>query len=804
MLKHNSKKLLCVAIASVTLNSLSTNSYAVGDDLMLEEIVVTARRRDESLQDVPLTVNVVGADDLADNNIRHAKDLQGLVAGLTLAEDPIAPNASLRGVRFDAFASGFNPTVEFYLNDSPVVSSVAMQALFDVGQIEVLRGPQGTLRGRASPSGSITITTKRPDYYNFDAYVDVTGSDADSENVRAAVNLPLIEEILAVRLAGFYETNNNGDIESTTSGVESDYEGDGYRVSVAFAPVDSFEANLMYQRLRPERTTLSQVESGNLADSSISVSSPIVRAGDRKATSTDAQWSFQDMQRTNLEMRWDVGPITANYAGSITDQTIENLNPEESDPAGYFNNYVAQGLDKYRRDLVSDVDTVSHELRFSPSEYLFDGKLTFVVGGLMQENQSKNDLLTPTAVFFDIGPAPGFYLLSVNTQINTHLKSTEESLFGNVTYFITDDTEFSLGVRQINFELDTSLDVGGNRVSQLSNDWDDTIYSASLKHSFTDNFLAYASYGTSWRPGISAVGNFSVAQSDREKSFQNLEPETSDSIELGIKSEWLDNKLRLNVAAFHQTFDNFPYRSGGSGVNFVSTSANTATDPVTFNESVASFNFVAAVPVEVNGIEIESSYQATEQLAVGAMLAWSKGEIDNGVIPCNDYNPADGSPDSTSAVPTVAEIRAATGGDNVGACAVTQRANFAPLWTMTLQSEYTFGLLGQEGYVRGLATFYGDSQNDPSNALDDVDAYNTVNLYTGVRSADGHWEAMLFAKNLFDTERVIRRDTTLASASYVSVNPADFSSSGQSGTTDYRRINTLAPREIGVNLRYNF
>ncbi len=109
--------------------------------LSLEEIIVSARRRDESLQDIPVTVNVVSNEVLEELNIRRFEDLEQIVAGLELEDRAVGPLASMRGIRFDAFASGNNPSVEFYLNDVLITSNIAMQSMFDVGRIEVLRGP---------------------------------------------------------------------------------------------------------------------------------------------------------------------------------------------------------------------------------------------------------------------------------------------------------------------------------------------------------------------------------------------------------------------------------------------------------------------------------------------------------------------------------------------------------------------------------------------------------------------------------------------------------------------------------------
>ena len=123
-----------------------------------------------------------------------------------------------------------------------------------------------------------------------------------------------------------------------------------------------------------------------------------------------------------------------------------------------------------------------------------------------------------------------------------------------------------------------------------------------------------------------------------------------------------------------------------------------------------------------------------------------------------------------------------------------QRSNTAPLFTGTFNAEYSFQMGGLDSYIRGQLTYFGDSQNDPSNPLDDVDAYNLINLYAGISSEDGRWNAMLYVKNIADVDEVTERPAT----------PSSFSVDGVSTVSTYRGVALTDPREIGVNLRYNF
>ncbi|GAB3115411.1 TonB-dependent receptor [Aestuariicella hydrocarbonica] len=728
-----------------------------GLTLALEEIVVTARRKDESLQDVPLTVNVVTADALDDLNIRKFEDLEGVVAGLSLAEDNIGPSASMRGVDFNTYASGFNSTVEFYLNDAPIVSLAVMQAMFDVGQIEVLRGPQGTLRGRASPSGSITITAKKPQLEEFGGYVDVTGTDHSGYNVRAAVNVPVIEDKLAFRFAGFQESNDANDVKSITSGEDSDYKGTGWRASMLFQPTEDLTINLMHQQMNPKRTTVSQVESAYLADSAITPSGTLIKAEDRKGVMDRATSVEHEFVRTGLEVGWVVGDFSLNYAGAIN--AIDFDLHGSQDPTDAFDTYydLSQPLSTY-------TDDSSHEIRFASEEPLFDGLMDFIVGGFYQHIETGSDLTNPTVI------VPSYIYTS---NIERRGESEEQSLFANATFYLGEDTEFSVGGRHINYQTDSSLNVIGSLYTESDNEWSEDIYSASLKHQFTDGLMAYVTYGSSFRPGVEVVGVFTPTDAAMD-GYLSLPPETSDSYEVGFKSSWLNNTLRVNTAAYYQEFDNYPYRTP-SGVWYVA------------GAGVSSFNFVAPVPVEVTGVEVETFYQISDSWDVSALISWSEGKIQNGQIPCND--PYNGS------VPSAADILAASGGDQIASCTASIRSNTSPQLTATLMSEYSFPVADFDGYVRGMLTHYGDSQSDPTNAIDDVDAYEMVNFYAGLREGEGKWEVMFYGKNIFNTERVLSRGPSAG------VVPVQF---GADLVSDYREITMTAAREFGVNVRYNF
>jgi iron complex outermembrane receptor protein len=231
----------------------------------------------------------------------------------------------------------------------------------------------------------------------------------------------------------------------------------------------------------------------------------------------------------------------------------------------------------------------------------------------------------------------------------------------------------------------------------------------------------------------------------------------------------------------------------------------TAAVGATTVQRVTNFNFVAPVPVKVNGLELELGYQIRRNWSFDSNVAYAKSKIKNGSVPCNDYFPHDGAPDTVSTIPTVAQIQAATNGGTISACQVDFRAQITPPWSGNLTSEYYRPVTDtMDGYLRGLLTVYGKNQNDPSNPVDNVSAYALLNLYAGVRDPKGGWDMAFYAKNITNTERVLARGPTALTT------PFNVLAASNTGVTTYRGggatfgLTMTQPREVGITARYAF
>ena len=245
-----------LAFASVSLLSLAppalaqeTSTSSAGDSTS-GEIIVTARRRDESLQDVPMTVGVVTNETLEKLNIQNFEDIESVVPGLTLnnAGNGFGTTASVRGATFNV-ETGAKDTVVFYQNEVVVSANILFNNLFDIGQIELLRGPQGTVRGRSAPSGAMTLTTRRPNLREIGGSVNLTVNTRGDINGQAAIGAPIVEDVLGIRVAGVIDDNDFGGVKSINSSKEPYAKTKAGRVSLRFEPSSSIRANVMYQYL---------------------------------------------------------------------------------------------------------------------------------------------------------------------------------------------------------------------------------------------------------------------------------------------------------------------------------------------------------------------------------------------------------------------------------------------------------------------------------------------------------------------------------------------------------------------------
>ncbi|MEJ5979249.1 TonB-dependent receptor [Novosphingobium sp. PS1R-30] len=802
-------------------------------------IIVTARRRDETLQDVPQTVNAVSSEVIQKLRINNASDIATIVPGLSIegsssGSGGFGSSTGIRGVP-TFLNSNASPIVQFYLNDATTGNSPEVtQALFDIGQIEVLKGPQGTLRGRSAPSGAITITTKRPDLDEVGGFLNMSGTDKSNINVQGAVGVPLIPGVLALRVAGAIDHNDGNGVTSANASLEPYVRSEAVRGTLLFQPSSDFTATVMYQRLwRKTRSFTQLVGPGN------GINGPVIAAGDRRGITTGANEGSAKTDFVVGQIDWHFAGQKLTYVGSYRKGEASGRSPQ--DVAN-----VLPGIEYYQ---FTDTPTeaFSHELRLS-SEERIAGIFDYTVGGFYNKETAQPTVSGVAQFLTGAFGRPGAPVVqqpldryTLRTSITIDPVSIEKSAFGTITAHITDSTEFSAGGRFIEFKRRDRYTLGlvggfnalnnptggfipcaglGAISPQLAgtvaspvytgvcdlpiasqtlqnvdrrSKFTPFVYNVSLSQKITPDFMVYGTIGSAFRSAGPQIGITSLTTCCTQLGGPNLGTiddlifhgqEKSKTYELGFKSTFFDRRVRLNVAIFKQDFDNYFFLTQSTRYLSVTTSLAAA--------NVSSSEFTADADAKVKGIDVEAGFQITKNWSLDLGFSWSKARLDNALIPCNDGN-FDGVVDNI--VPTTQAFINA--GVLVARCRSSESIARTPQWNLTAQSEYSAPISEKtDAFIRGNFVYYPDNPNSSQGFV--IDKYSLLNLFAGVRSADGAWEASIFANNVLNTQQVL------------SINPVAPVSSGNVATTfgrpasGYQQIGYTPRREFGLLVRYAF
>jgi iron complex outermembrane receptor protein len=826
---------LASAASAQTAPAPSAPAAAPAEEATLGEIVVTARRRAESLQEVPQTVNAVTADTLQKLNIRQFQDVQAVVPGLQLntSVTGFQNSASLRGVTFEV-NTGANPTVAFYMNDAPLQLSFVFQSMFDIGQIEVLKGPQGTTRGISAPSGAITITTHKPNLSDFGGYVDVTATDRQGRNAQAAINVPIVNDVLALRLAALQDDNNLDGVTSIHSSTRPEGKTSALRASVSFEPSDVFDANLTYQHLDNRLINFTQVVGPG--SGAFTIGNTTYPASVNPPLTVEDRAAVQDMPNdTKAHMDWVTLQLDSrlfgqhlSYVGYYGRFKVHAVQESGHPSAGDVGN-VLPGV-AIPADVRSQTTETTHEFRVS-SDPAPGRPFDYVVGAFYRWFNPTSDLggitnpgpllpgafgLTPTPDLLAFNPA---YQIPIGISVPSTTQET--SLFANVTLHLPWDTELSGGIRHIwsianNHSVITTgngmLNLGAiglpptvpcsilgatpgpnpgdcvlNSAAVVSNlnvrsSETPNIYTVSLSHHVTRDFLVYVNTGTAFRPPVASVGiqgllaNYTFA----DGSSLSFHPsERSISYEIGFKSTWLDGRWRLNASAFRQRFHNFTLYVPNIQYNQVTSSSTNLVPTI--------FDFTASVDALVKGFDVDTAFQITPDWSVAAQMSYADGKVQGSMVPCN-IGPISN--------PTFNTGKDVTPLGLISLCPGAS-ASRSPFWNASIQSEYAHPVMeNADGFLRVLATIYPENKRaEPGLA---VPGYSNVNLYAGVRSHDGAWEVSVFARNLLN--KAVATDISQAETNLN--NSLNVAFPGLAHPTGYFQAITTPPREVGVNVHY--
>ena len=743
--------------------------------LVLEEVVVTAQKRSENVQDIAATVNVISGKDIEKYQAFDFSSIQQQTAGLTLA----SPNArnniiAMRGVSVDP-ESGTATAVDTYWNDAIVRPDVAFTQMYDLERIEILRGPQGTLQGRTSPAGAINIITKRADVDEAEGYIQLSAADNDGLNAQVAYGAPLIEGTLAVRVAADYDRSNGPNIQNLTTGFDDqEYETKSGRLSAAWNVTDTFNTQLIYQYLDqdlddPKAMSGVDQQGGR----------PTLVPTDLKALALTNDTAELDFNVANLIMDWEVLDHEVTGIVGYTDSSKKAYTAaDRADSLRYFQ--PATTAPTYQNSQ-TDVTSYSYELRLASQDNDFWDYLV----GVYYQDQNTDTTFYANSVLLTQLPGVGFKTKSV-----LPVNANNFAIFTFNTLQLTQDIQLEAGLRWTKYDGYAQATVnyaGANDpgplpskevvndlfaprfpivgISNPNTNANAVTGSLKLRYEWRDEVSLYAAYNRGYRPGgTSIVPSPNIEFLPDPEAFLTYDEETSDAIELGAKSTLWDDRATLNVALYYQKFDG--YLGFTRGVQVV----NNAGEPVDLPGGIV-YNGDA----NIWGIEVEGKVLLSERWDAGGALSYSKGEWDGATQPCNDR----------------------VGNEVIGSCDIDgQPIGGEPEWSLSLNSEYFYPLKSTELYLRGLFKYTDDRLNTDAsagigNVRSEFSSYQTLDLFTGLRSNDFAWDVSLWVKNVTDEDEVIYQQGP---------DQYDIALSGGS----YTQTNILRERTFGMTARYNF
>ena len=513
----------------------------------LEEIIVTAQRRSENVQDVPVAISVATGADLERLQVTNVESLQYATPSLVVAGgDPSRKRFGIRGISDQSRNAGFENRVGVYVDGVWVGRSAASnQGALDIATMEILRGPQGTLFGRNTVAGAINITTERPEA-GYSGYVEGEIGNYDHRQIRGVFNAGVLPGG-GIRVSGIY-TNRDGFTRNLFNGLDYDNR-DDYSIRAQF-----------------------QVESGNTTIYVVGDSSRFLSratAGGERApdplAANPREISVNMLQNYSIGYGGASAEIDHEFdnGGKLTSitayRTSESSGSADEDYSP--NNFASTDI--------SDEQTrhVSQELRYASDRR---GPFDYVVG-LYYLDQRVEGQGRATAFAPALNPRAPAVFLSV--AYDAVVQTEALAGFVHANYRFTDRLELTAGARwtheskSVSYRItdQTGLFTNGFLVDDRSaNDFSPTV---SLNYRWSDDILSYVRYARGFKSG---GWNTDFVRSLPDMAFAD---ESVDAFEIGLKTTLFDRRLRLNLAAYqsshsdYQVFSFVQLANGGTALN---------------------------------------------------------------------------------------------------------------------------------------------------------------------------------------------------------------------------------------------
>ncbi len=764
------------------LAGIAESQQTARDDAgQLEDIVVTAEKREATIETTSISITAISGDDIQNRGFTDLASLMKTVPGVSIrSSGPGMTEFEMRGV---ASNGGNSPTVGFYLDDTSLTAPAATNEgkivispdLYDLSRVEVLRGPQGTLYGSGSMGGTIKVITNPPNPDKFEASTEVKFADTDHGGFDHAengmVNLPFWSEKAALRIVGSYSYDagwidrvvaapgqfpfptglvngaytTRGNVLAAPVATEyhnvNDVETTSVRVSAVFKPIDglTITPSYLYQKMRSGG--LPYIDSNPGTDAFYQpFDTPERYHDDFKLEALSVKYHTDAFEISSATAYWSRHePLIQDTAESWTTA----LAPAGIGISGYGPGNGNLGQSYAEEDNQSHQTT--EELRISS---VGDTRFKWLAGYFYSDFVSPWDIVFPSQSGVsnpDIGTNNLF-------SYYTPFKILQQSFFGEVTYNITDPFSVTVGARRYHYDSAVYLDqyggLTGTVVQAASENEQGVTPKVTLSYQFDKDLLVYATAAKGFRPG---GGTGPVPTSGPLSCETQLQAEynsngafvpgplqfKSDSVwsyEIGEKWRSANNRVTVNAATYFENWVGVQQTNSLSSCGYVYT-AN-------------------AGDAHVYGGELEVDTIVVHDLEASANVSYSHAALVSSSLVDAGFNP--GTP--------IQEV---------------------PKWTGTLALVYRHELTEDLTLTaRGESTYTG-SRTDATYYVNTLPSYDLTNVRAGIDG--GRWSAVLFVNNVADKRALLNNITQDAS-----------------NVADWNRIAVNQPRTAGIDLNYKF
>jgi iron complex outermembrane receptor protein len=693
----------------------------------IEEIIVTAQKRAQSLQEVPVAVSAFSGEALQDHHVSDVTDLNQLAPSLQVKTDDNAANPKIfiRGVGLNDFNPNTASAVGLYTDGVYIGSPLAQMAqFFDIDRLEVLRGPQGTLYGRNTTGGAINVITRKPTQ-EPEGDISVEAGRFDSINVEAAVGGPIVKDTVAGRLAVNVIRDDGYSVNRLTGNSGNDTDRWAARGSLSFTPSSTFDALVQlrygktdggsiwaYNRSLFPGTPEATGPDGFCAPG-FYTSGQCGDIGGYSNTSSDlyrGDYHFEgkdevETRGASATLTWDLGDL---QLVSVSGYDRADRDDREDTDAGP--NDVITATYRAKQSVWSE------ELRLqSTDSSSSEGAKAFWVAGLYyaHDDLDTNSYLDVLRVFRPLfvtpdnpnGFAPEF---SVGVFGYPYTQKTESwAGFGQVDYKFTDQLTGTVGVRysrdskDFNYASTAEFDTISIFTLDESKDFSSVSGKLGLQYRFSDDANVYGSYSRGYKSG-----GFFGGQTVEPADLAPYADEKVDAFEVGAKIQSPERRLRSSFAAFYYDYQDLQVYT------------------LILRGAITVQNFTNASNARIYGAEAELSFTPVERLDLSISGAWLDA--------------------------TYQDFQSAGDQDYSG-----NRLPNAPRTSLTAAIRYEIPMFGGALALQTDATYRSEVFYDTRNVARLSDPERTfVNARIGWTTADEHLEFGVWGRNLFDETNI--------------------------------------------------